>query len=183
MSLESVELRAAGMHEVGMRMDDLLEAAKGEVLRCEGAQLGLLQAVKSVNDLMAHIDKDVDEGKYDLEVAKIAKLYVSRASELVQNLARNASNQKIAATGQVQMATVAVTITKKLYDGEVGKRNAIAEAEANPGEVTARNRPEGVCPPPTIKEQQLAEERAEAAQAAAKPPSNGKKRGLRYKSV
>ena len=172
MSVEKIELRAAGMHEVGVRMDDLLDAARKEVLRCEGAQLGLLQATKGVIDLIAHVDKDVDEGKYGLEAAKLIKLYLSRASEVVQNLSKNASNQKIAATGQVQMAEVAVQITKKMHDGELAKRAAVAAAEAAPEEITLRTRPEGVHPPATIKEQRLAEDQAEVTAV----PSNGKGR-------
>jgi hypothetical protein len=175
MSLEKIELRAAGMHEVGVRMDDLLDAARKEVLRCEGAQLGLLQATKGVIDLIAYVDKDVDEGKYGLEAAKLIKLYLSRASEVVQNLSKNANNQKIAATGQVQMAEVAVQITKKMHDGELAKRAAVAAAEATPEDVTLRTRPEGVHPPATIKEQRLAED---TLNAGATGTSKGRRRKL-----
>ena len=113
MSLERIELRASGMHEVGVRMDDLLEGAKKEVLRCDGVVIGILQCVKAVNDLCPHVDRDVTEGKYDLETAKLIKLYLSRAAQVVQNLGVNASNQRMAAAGQVQMAEIVVQITKK----------------------------------------------------------------------
>jgi hypothetical protein len=158
MSAEKSELRAAGMHEVGVRLDDLLEAARKEVLRCEGAALGLFQCAKAVNDLNAHVDLDVSEGKYDLETAGHVKRYLSRASQVVQNLGVASNNSKMASAGQVQMAETMVTVTKKMFDAEVTKREQIVEAERSPEAEDPRRRPTGVRPTPSIKEQRLAEE-------------------------
>jgi hypothetical protein len=171
MSTERIELRASAMHDVGIRLDDLLEAARKEVLRCEGAVTGILQCAKAVNDLIPHVDKDVDEGKYDLETAKLIKLYLSRAAYVVQNLGMNASNQRIASAGQVQMAEVVVTVTKKMYDAEM-QRSAAMAASASEGNTNPRERVVGSHPPATIKEQRRAEEQAEVAakEAVAVPP-------------
>jgi hypothetical protein len=164
MSLEKTEARAAGIHEVGMRMDDLLEGAQQEVNRSEGAALGLLQASKAVIALNGHVDTDITEGKYDLVVAEHVKRYVARAAQVVETLAQKARNQQLAAMGQVQGMQTAVAVTKKMFDAEQAKGAAIASAvaiiAASPeGEdVDLRHRPEGVHPPRTIKEQRLAEE-------------------------
>lgn len=179
MSHERVELRASGMHDVGVRMDDLLEGARKEVLRCDGAVSGLQQCAKAVGELTPHVDRDVDEGKYDLETAKQIKLYLSRAIQVVQNLGMNASNQRMLSAGQVQMAEVAVSVTKKMYDGEMQKSAAIAAAEASPVSADGRGRVVGMHPSATIKEQRLAEEAAPAvvpqvAQGTATAPARKK---------
>ena len=168
MSVEKSELRAAGMHEIGMRMDDLLAAAEQEVLRCEGASVALLQANKAIGDLNAHVDLDVTEGKYDLEAAKLVKLYLSRAAQAVQNLGMLANNQRIASAGQVQAFKISVQVTKKMHDSEISKLESVAAAESEPAR-DIRSRQAGMRPAPTIKEQRLAEE--------AKP--NGKTNGKR----
>lgn len=159
MSVEKSELRAAGMHEVGMRMDDLLEAAKKESIRCEGAVLALLQATKAVADLNAHVDRDLDEGLYDLPIATLIKKYLGRAVQATQNLGLNAANTRMTSAGAVQAYETAVTVTKKMYDGEMLKKAVVAAAEVAP--ITdIRSRGAGVHPAPTIKKQRLAEEQA-----------------------
>lgn len=171
MGLEKAEMRAAGIHDVGVRMDDLLEASRKEVVQCEGASLGLLQAVKAVNDLNPHVDKDVDEGKFDLETAKLIKLYLGRASQATQNLAQNARNQQMIAAGRVQAFETSVAVTKKMYDAESQRAAAIAEAESDPANMTLRSRPAGVHPPRTLKEMRLAEEGAGQVQEVTLPAS------------
>jgi uncharacterized DUF497 family protein len=150
MTQEKAELRAAGMHEVGVRMDDLLEEAQREVLRCEGASVGLLQAVKAINELNAHVDADVTEERYGIDVAKVAKQYLSRSAQVVTNLSMNASNKRMMAIGQAQGVQTAVAITKKLVEHERSKA-------VPPVEEDSRRRTEGVRPAPTIKEQRLRE--------------------------
>jgi len=192
MSLEKAEARAAGMHEVGMRMDDLLEAAQTEIARFEGAALGLLQASKAVQQLAGHVDDDIKEGRYEglepLKIAEVVKRYISRAAQVVENLAHNAKNQQIQAAGQVAGLQSAVAITKKMFDAEKAKGEAIAQAVAEiaaapqGAEVDLRRRPEGVHPGSGIKAQRLAEE-ALAREIASTPeisqvvpisPKNGK---------
>lgn len=187
MSTERVELRASGIHDVGVKMDDLLEGAQKEILRCEGAALGLLQCNKAVNDLMGHVDSDVNDGKYDhiteaLEVAKLVKLYISRAVQIVANLGMNANNQKMIVTGQIQAMQMAVAVTKKMHEAEMAKASAIVEAEQHPEDIDLRGRQAGVRPPISLKERRLAEERVEASvpQLSVVSPTNGKgKRGRR----
>jgi hypothetical protein len=166
MSLEKTEARAAGIHEVGMRMDDLLESAQQEVHRCEGAALGLLQASKPIQELAGHVEDDIKAGKLDgletLQVAEVIKRYIARSAQIIENLSHKARNQQLAAMGQVQGMQTAVAITKKMFDAEQAKGAAIAAVEATPeGQDTdLRHRPEGVRPPMSIKAQRLAEEAA-----------------------
>lgn len=176
MSVEKAEVRAGAMHEVGVRMDDLLEAVKADVHRFDGAASGLLQCVKAIEGLLAHVDKDVDEGKYDLEVAKVAKQYIARAVQVAQNLGQQSSNQKILSIGKVQMGEAAVATVKKMHQVETGRAETLARVEQTPeDDVDLRSRTAGARPPMTIKEQRLAEEKPVPVKRTArrKSRSNG----------
>jgi hypothetical protein len=185
MSQERARFRAAVAHEIGGRLEDLLESAKSEAVRWEGCNQGLLNGQKAIEGLHAHVDKDIEDGQYDLPTGKIAKLYVTRASQVCANLAVQAANQRAMMSGSVSMADSVVKIVKKFFDEEIRKAEAIAAAEAEPlvGSVANPQSPEGsaerrtngrlppVRPGLTIKQQRLAEEAAEKASAPTPEPT------------
>ena len=177
MTLETAKIRAQVAHEIGVRLDDALEAARGETVRWEGSNQGLLMGQKAILGLLPHVDRDIEEGKYDLQTATAVKLYINRCAQVCANMAVQSSTQRAMSQGQIQMGEANVKVLKKFHEEELRRVEAIAAAEAESraagklaGEeesVDLRSRPAGVHPPASIKQQRLAEE-AEAVQAAAK---------------
>lgn len=187
MSVLKAELKQLITGEIGVRVEDSLDAAKRELAVLEGRQAAFMDGSKAAEALMASVDRDVTEGKYDLPTAEQVKRYVARCIHALQNLAAQAQNYRIAQTGKVQGLEQTVILLKGLMDAERAKAAALtaATAEAAPAlpaeQPTAapvgpsRGRPEGMAPPPTIKAQRLAEEAA----AKAAPPAAVKARGGR----
>jgi len=172
------EIKMATAHHIGAKLDDQLEAAGAEVHRYEGAKEALKQAAKALESLMSHVDKDLDEGKYEelvtagpLKIAETVKLYVQRSMAAVQNLAISAETNGFVARGKAQALQLAVKTAKDVYDTEAKKKEAIETAMKN-GTLTEEARPEGVHPEKMSAVQDLAARRAEAkaAKEAENPP-------------
>lgn len=195
MNVEKAEIKAGMASEIGNRLDDTLESVTKEVAQWEGANMALVQAGKAIEELGKHVDKDLDEGQYDLETAALIKKYITRSAALVQNLAMQASNRQLMARGKVEVLGTTITIVKGLYDSEIKKvesfKQAVAsglvrlEEDGTQQAVVSVPGVNGVRPGMSIKEQRLAEEAAEAKAAAEAeatpqdPPE--KKRGGRGK--
>jgi hypothetical protein len=166
MSLLAQEVQFAVTSKVGGRVEDALEAAKAELSSLEGRQAAFLDGAKAVDALSASVDKDVEEGKYDLEVSAHIKRYLGRGSNALQNLAAHAVNARIQQQGRIQGLNHTFELLKGMADAAKAQAQAIRAAEAAPPPENPRERIEGVRPPMSIKEQRLAEEAAEQAAAA-----------------
>jgi septum formation inhibitor MinC len=166
------EIKMATAHHIGAKLDDQLDAANSEVQRYDGAKEALKQAVKTLEGLMLHVDKDIDEGKYEelagslgpLKIAELVKLYIQRSMSSVQNLAIGAETSSLVARGKAQALQLAVKTTKDIFDTEAKKKAAIEEAMKS-GTLIEENRPEGVHPGKMSAVQELAARRAEAKAA------------------
>lgn len=164
MNVEKAELKIAVATDLGAAVEDIFEAARKDMYRQEGAVTSFGQAAKACELMAEHVNKDVDDGVYGLEVAEKIKLYLTRAANAQRNLGRNAENLGMAASGKVAALEGAVALISKYRDVE---RMKIAAARLinpeDPSEVELGQRP-GL----SIKEQRL----AEAQQlAAAEPPA------------
>jgi hypothetical protein len=176
MSLEKSEIKCAVIHEFGNAMDDALEAAAKDVHLAQGAQSGLLQTEKKLAALAAHVDKDLDEGKLDLdsslEIAKIIKVYIQRAVAVVHSDAMSYEQRVFIAQGRMLAFEQNVKLTKKMYDMESRKASAIRDAEStgdDPSKSNGQGRHVGVRPAAPIKQRRLAEEEAGRLTGETKP--------------
>lgn len=151
-------IKAAAAHDIGMRVDDLLEEAQREAYRASGAQAALLEAGKMIQKLHGYVDEDVEKGLYDLVAAKWAKVYVTRAVAAMESMSQRANNIQIAAQGRVQGLETVVQSVKTYHDVEQAKAVAVVVAPNADG------------PGPSIKERRQAEDRE------AEPPPLKKKR-------
>jgi len=178
MNIEKAEVKVAVAHEIGCRLDDTREAARSEVAQWEGANASLVQAGRAIEELARHVDKDVDEGLYDLEVAKHVKKYLTRAAAVAQNLGTQAGAQRLMAQGKVQALESAVKVVQKFHEEETRKvagfKRALEtglvrlEPDGTPQATSPGTTLPGVRPGMSIKEQRLAEEAAEAKAAEIK---------------
>jgi hypothetical protein len=166
-SAEKSEIKAAAAHDIGVRVDDLLEEAQREAYRASGAQAALLDAAKMIQKLHEHVDKDVSDGAYDLVAAKWAKVYVTRAMAAVESMSQRANNIQLAAQGRVQGLQEVVRSVKSFHDLEVARAAA-------PPPVNVPGTGEPARPGPTVKEIRQAEDREKADTVP--PPAPPKKK-------
>lgn len=170
--MDKGELKAAVVHEVGVKVDDMLESAKAESAKQTGANVALLAAAKKVAELAQHVDKDLEAG--DLEnlepphVAQAIKKYITRCEGVLHNLAEVAARAKLTSEGRVQMAELIVGNLKKVHDAEHAKSMLKKQLEEESAVAQTDVRPTGVRPV-SLKEQRLAEE------ASSKPNGSSKK--------
>jgi hypothetical protein len=190
MSIEKSEIKVVAAHEIGCRLDDALEASTKDLYRLEGAVTAFKQAAQAVEGLAKHIDKEMDEGKFDLEQAKIIKRYVERAHQMMTNLGIQSDANRVAQTGKVSGMQQAVQLAKQFRDAEESKAQTlrVAYEKLQSGEDPGR-RSMGLHPGMTIKEQRLAEQVSQApaqepvSQAPeAAPEPAPKKRGRKPKA-
>jgi hypothetical protein len=149
------------MFEVGAKLDDMLEAAKHELYRAEGAMGSTEKAMQRVAQLSTTVDKDLDDGAFELETATAIKRYLAKAHAAMVDLSKESQNRRMMAQGMVLGMEKSVQAAKGLHDRELSK----AGGDEDPG--SGEPRRTGGHPKMSIKERR----RAEDAEAAKK--SNG----------
>lgn len=160
MSVLKSEIKLLTLGEVGSRMDDRLETAQTDVSTAKGANFAATKIRDDINGLLLHVDKDVDSGAYDLEVAKIVKRYVIRAAQIAENHREQQIIFGHMARGKIDAIKESVAFLKSLYDAErkiLDERVKQAEDAAAAG-----TDPEDMRRPRSIKEQRMSEDKAEA---------------------
>lgn len=133
MGIEKAEFKALVISEVETEFEEVLVAEEARQHRQEGAAGAFAAASKACLDIQGHVERDIDEGKLDLEVAKHVKLYVSRCAQACEGLMRQAENNVYIASGRVAATARNVDLLKKRRDIEVAKAQRIqreAEEEA-----------------------------------------------------
>jgi hypothetical protein len=171
MNILKAEMKQMVTHEIGVRVDDALEAARKELAVLEGRQTAFLDGAKAVEALMKAVDADCDSEKYGLEVGAEIKRYLSRGSQALQNLSIQANNMRIAQAGKVQGFEHTIRLLQNLIEQEKQKVEQ-AKAKAEEEGVDVEEVPRRM----TLKERRQAEEQAEeqaeqAASPAAETPS------------
>lgn len=156
MGLEKAELKRETANEIGNALEDVLEQGRLAQARKSGEADAWGAAAKSLEGLLGLVSRDVDEGKLDLEEAKLAKTWLLRAV----NGAKGAAAEHLAAfhvaKGKVEALEVAVGVTKRIFDREATKAEALAQDDGANGR--GRARPVGAHPGAGVKARRLAEE-------------------------
>jgi hypothetical protein len=125
MSVLKSEMKQMVTHEVGVRVEDALEAAKKELSLLEGRQSAFADGAKSLEALLGLVDKDIEETKYDAAVGEHVKRYILRSVHALNNLAANAANLRIAQTGKVQAYTQTISLLQNMIEAEKAKAAAV----------------------------------------------------------
>ena len=168
MSVLKSELKQLVTLEVGIRVDDALEAALKELSVLEGRQTAFQEGAKNLEALISVVDLDLDAGLFDIPTAGHIKKYMNRCVLSLQNAGQNAMNQRIAQTGAVRGFQHTVELLKGMVAAEKAKTAALmAAVEDHPSE-NPRERTEGTRPA-NIKELRLAEEVSEPVAVAPVP--------------
>lgn len=186
MSLDKSEVRIGVATEIGVALDDALEAAHGETKFFEGGNSALVQAARQVQGLARLVDDDVD-GKSgtneipDLATASLLKKYITRAVAILESGAKAADNSRLIAEGKKRALEAAVSGVKKRVDTEklrMEQARVMAEAilkEAQ--EAKGTERAAGTHPGSSVKARRQAEEIAAEAAGPSSRKRGKKRRG------
>jgi polyhydroxyalkanoate synthesis regulator phasin len=165
MSEWKAQLRAAVGEELGIKMDDALEAARAEMCRVDGARQAFTQLADKIEQLNKVVDKEVEEGKIaSLEEASTIKKWIARSVGIPKNLGLGAEVQFHVCRGKVEALEQQIKILKAFVDGERARAKELAEAKPNlpapiqPADVVSIRRVPGTRP-----EDPFAARRAETA--------------------
>jgi len=177
MGIEKAELRRETAGEIGNALEDVLEQGRVSQARKAGEADAWATAAKSLEGLLGLVSKEVDEGKLDLEEAKLAKTWLLRAVNGAKEAAAAKLGEAHAARGKVEALEVAVTVTKRVFDRETAKARAAAEVAAQDDGANGRGRarPVGVHPGVTIKNRRQAEDAGQAKEAPSAPVKGKRK--------
>jgi hypothetical protein len=168
MSVEKSELRASAVHDLGARLDDGLEAVVAERHEAAGAAAAHNAAVDDITVLKLKIKAEIDEGKFDLEQAKLVIEGLDRAAVACKNLRTQASARMLKADGAVMGMRAAIEMTSQAHTQELAK-GKVRESKSEDGE---RRLP--------VKARRQAEDKkpvAKKKKAAAKKKAPAKKKG------
>lgn len=174
-SLVKAEIRIATANEIGVRMDDALEAAKSDVARADGAASAGVKIGDGIETVVGMMQKDIDDGKLDLEQGKLVAAWLARARTVASNYVVASHQVKTLAQGRVMGFEAAVASVAKLKTEEENKVRTILAAAA-----LEDIAPDDVGPKPTIKQQYAAEDAL--ALAARTPAKKTAKKGVRRAS-
>jgi len=130
-SVSKGELRSAAIHEVGCKLDDVLDSAKSDVYRFDGAHDALLLVSSRMSSLYGDV-KSKTGPDFSLEEAKVAKEYITRCITFLTKAADDASRGRFRAEGKVLGLEQSVKVAKSLYDVEKAKPSPSAKAKAKP---------------------------------------------------
>lgn len=154
MNVEKALIKVSAVHDVGVRLDDALEAARADVHRAEGAAQALERAGEALAPLLKMVDKELDAQKIaDIATATAIKKWLDRSAALLKDLRQQYHQGRVQAQGRVAGFEGAVAIAKKFVDDERKKIEGFQQAVAS-GRVVE----EGGYgrPPPSIKAQRTA---------------------------
>lgn len=154
MNVEKALIKVSAVHDVGVRLDDALEAARADVHRTEGAAHALERAGDAVGPLLQLVDKELDEQKIpDIATATVIKKWLERSATQLKDLRQQYQQGRVQAQGRVAGFEGAVAIAKKFVDDErkkiEGSQRAVEDGRV--GEEGGNGRP-----PPSIKAQRTA---------------------------
>lgn len=141
------EMKAALAGEFENGFVEAKKSAQDDLLRWEGSKMALTGAAKAVEQLQAHVARDVDEEKLTIEEATKVRLYVSRAAEVVRSLRLKAEVQQERAKGRMEAFSMATNMVSKSRQqaerkmaSEDGAPGGAGEAAVGSNRPSPRNR-------------------------------------------
>lgn len=177
MSLLKAQVRVAVTNDIGADLDDQLEHAQREVHQQEGAKAAFATAKSAIEQLLNHLKKDIEDGKYSLEQGSEISKWIQRASAICESLGVSATNTLIAKSGAYEQNKRLVDLIRKRMDSETAKLRELellARAQQHAGVGPAGEMDPTAPPAPkSIKQLRLEEaarEAAAAAQGTLEPP-------------
>lgn len=149
MSIEKSEIRLAAVCELGVRLDDILEATRKEASHQVGAVAAYKVATQTLTALVSQVDTDIQGGLLTLDEGAKAKSYLVKAIAVVDSLGQQSTTQSILFAGKAQGLEAAVMAAKQASDMEKARITALGNPEPDAATKTGSGLGR---PPCTIKE-------------------------------
>ena len=156
MAIDKTRLRRDIIHDFGAQFEDMLEQARKEIARNEGAKIALKTAKAKVEELCAHVERDLEEGVLEnlisgddagvLPLASYIKRKVMQAGGVIENLNGIVAVNAMRAEGELTAYKAVFAAVKKSYDAAVAKEEFLAKVASGELDESMTTRPEGVHP-------------------------------------
>ena len=169
---------------MGATVERLRNQAQSETVKHEHQAGAFSDGASAVNDLMAHVDKDAEEGKLSDEERVVVKRWLKRAVGCLESLSQEAVANKLAAHYRAEGLEAARALHSKEYDRTAQVRQVrlgqIADGSLVPedgGAVPSDRAVTGGRPGPSIAQQRKAEAKdtePDAETEDAEAPKKGK---------
>lgn len=158
------QIKMGALGELGNQLDDKLESLQKDQVRFEGFEVALKEIRSStLPSIMARVDSDRDEEKFDLATAALIKDYLAKVDLALDNLRIRNAKLALIAEGRVAGLKDSIAFTKKMFDGEKAKIDALGKGLSE-GTLTIEDASQGVRPDMTALED-IEQRRAEAKKA------------------
>lgn len=141
MTLLKSELKASAVHEIGVKIEDMLEASKQEFSEAKGIRAGFDFGTRRLEQLSVVIDNDfkADPPKLTEEEYRTTKKVIGQCIALLHEEVKKASEQAFRMQGKVAALDQVVKSTSTMLKIEEGKieafksGNLVVEGEGLPG--------------------------------------------------
>lgn len=128
--------RIGAINELGIKYDDMREAAEREVLRKEGFCAALNEVQQStLKTIFERVDADRDAERFDIPTSSLIKEYLAKVHAALDNLKAASERQRLIAEGRAIGIRDAIVFAKKTLDAEKAQLAAV-EAHVSSGAVT-----------------------------------------------
>lgn len=137
MNPAKTQIKISTISELGVRYDDMREAAEKEVFRKEGYLLALGEIQQStLKSVFERVDAERDTGRFDIPTSSLIKEFLAKVHAAVDNLKLVNERHRTLAEGRAIGLRDAISLAKKHVDVEKAKL-AVAEAQVAAGAITA----------------------------------------------
>jgi hypothetical protein len=128
--------RIGAINELGVKYDDMREAAEREVLRKEGFLAALNEVQQStLTSIFERVDADREAERFDIPTSSLIKEYLAKVHAALDNLKAASERHRLIAEGRVIGIRDAIGFAKKTLDAETARLAAI-EAQVTAGAIT-----------------------------------------------
>lgn len=108
--------RSLVLQDLGVEVDDGLEAVVGEAHRLEGVQQGAVQASKVVESVMLGVNREIEAERLSLEQAELIKQWLCKVSIAVEGVRVKAQTDYFIQQGRRDALKKVVGMIKKRLD-------------------------------------------------------------------
>lgn len=131
MGLEKSEVRLAALHEMGVRLDDLLDAAKREVAEANGAKTAAAVIAQRLAEKTQALDRAFIDGQLSItkETYDGLKRAWADATRIASEVALSSGEQFFRCQGKVSALEASVKVTKGLHDATQAKVDAVKRGD------------------------------------------------------
>lgn len=129
MGVIKAEIKMETAHEIGCKVDDLLQATEKELHALSGAKTALHQAAVRIEGMQKLVEQDERDGKLTPDQYATAKEWVNRAVGQLRSMAVAAETNETQTRGKTLAYQHVIEAVKKVHAIEKAKATAVTAPE------------------------------------------------------